>query len=262
MKKLSEVCKIVGVSRRALQGYENMGLLKPTSKTEAGYWLYDDAAIEKLMLIKIFVEVGYDRKTIKSILESPRLDLIAEFDRVVETLQKKQKEIAGMINTVKSLKMTVKLSDNTLRVINNVDVARIYNDKSFASCLEESIVDNSEIDGADFEEAEDYIPFMYNLLAVGYLLGEPENSDLVQNTVNEAYKCLLEITEDFDDDLNKGEQIELFEEFVIDTLDTPEVKSFFDQHCGYGASSYVVRAAQIFISKTKSRLISDQGEEI
>lgn len=37
MKKLSEVCKIVGVTRRTLQEYDKIGLLKPTSKTESGY---------------------------------------------------------------------------------------------------------------------------------------------------------------------------------------------------------------------------------
>ena len=56
MKRLSEVCKEVGVTRRALQGYNEIGLLKPTSTTEAGYWLYDDDAIKKLKLIQIFVE--------------------------------------------------------------------------------------------------------------------------------------------------------------------------------------------------------------
>lgn len=85
MKKLSEVCKIVGVTRRTLQEYDKVGLLKPTSITAGGYWLYDDA-IQKLLLIQIFVEVGYEHKTIKTLLESPTLDMLEEFDRLVDTL--------------------------------------------------------------------------------------------------------------------------------------------------------------------------------
>lgn len=42
MKKLSEVCKIVGVTRRTLQEYDKIYLLHPSAKTEAGYWLYDE----------------------------------------------------------------------------------------------------------------------------------------------------------------------------------------------------------------------------
>ena len=68
MKKLSEVCKITGVTRRALQIYEDMDLLKPTAKTECGYWLYDDEAISKIICIIIFKEAGYELKEIKKIL--------------------------------------------------------------------------------------------------------------------------------------------------------------------------------------------------
>ena len=32
MKRLSEVCKLVGVTRRTLQEYDKVELLKPTSK--------------------------------------------------------------------------------------------------------------------------------------------------------------------------------------------------------------------------------------
>lgn len=117
MKKLSEVCKIVGVTRRTLQEYDKVGLLKQTSITAGGYWLYDDAAIQKLLLIRIFVEVGYEHKTIKTLLESPTLDMLEEFDRLVDTLEKKHKRIDGMINTIKNLKLTAKLPESTLHAI-------------------------------------------------------------------------------------------------------------------------------------------------
>ena len=73
MKKLSEVCKIVGVTRRTLQEYDKIGLLKPTSKTESGYWLYDDRAIQALFAIQVFVECGYKRKAIKSLFASNKI---------------------------------------------------------------------------------------------------------------------------------------------------------------------------------------------
>lgn len=36
MYKLSEVCRKIGVTRRTLQGYNELGLVKPSAKTEAG----------------------------------------------------------------------------------------------------------------------------------------------------------------------------------------------------------------------------------
>ena len=48
MKTVKEVTKLTGVSVRTLHHYDAIGLLKPTLITEAGYRLYDDAALERL----------------------------------------------------------------------------------------------------------------------------------------------------------------------------------------------------------------------
>ena len=48
MKTVKDVSEITGVSIRTLRYYDEIGLLKPTELTEAGYWLYDNKALEKL----------------------------------------------------------------------------------------------------------------------------------------------------------------------------------------------------------------------
>ena len=50
MKTVKEVSRITGVSVRTLHHYDAIGLLKPTAVTEAGYRLYDDAALERCSL--------------------------------------------------------------------------------------------------------------------------------------------------------------------------------------------------------------------
>lgn len=47
MMTVNEVSKLTGVTIRALQYYDTIGLLPPTVYTEAGYRLYDDAALEQ-----------------------------------------------------------------------------------------------------------------------------------------------------------------------------------------------------------------------
>ena len=42
MKKLNEVCRDTGVSRRAVQGYENAGLVRATAKNKYGHLLYGE----------------------------------------------------------------------------------------------------------------------------------------------------------------------------------------------------------------------------
>lgn len=48
MKTLKEVCTELGVSRRAIQGYEAVGLVKATRKNKYGYLLYNQYAQERI----------------------------------------------------------------------------------------------------------------------------------------------------------------------------------------------------------------------
>lgn len=256
MKKLSEVCKIVGVTRRTLQEYDKVGLLKPTSKTESGYWLYDDAAIQKLMLIQIYVEVGYERKTIKSLLESPELNIFVEYDHLIDTLENKRKRIDGMINMIKRLKLTEKVPKSALRAMSKLDVTRLFKEKSFVSCLEDAIIQSAEYTEADNSKAELYMPFFYNIIAIGCHIGTPEDADPVQADVEEAHKGMIKMAmaiEDFsDEELTEAELAEAFLEGMRDIVDDPEFLQMVDGECGDGAAAYIVRAIEVFCDRKKT----------
>ena len=74
MKTVHEVSRISGVSVRTLHHYDAIGLLKPTAVTEAGYRLYDDAALARLQDILLFRELEFPLKEIKAILDHPEFD--------------------------------------------------------------------------------------------------------------------------------------------------------------------------------------------
>lgn len=74
MKTVKQVSKQTGISVRTLHYYDEIGLLKPTTVTEAGYRLYDDKALEILQQILFFREFDLPLKEIKAILETPELD--------------------------------------------------------------------------------------------------------------------------------------------------------------------------------------------
>ena len=266
MKKLSEVCKIVGVTRRTLQEYDKIGLLKPTSKTESGYWLYDDTAIQALFAIQVFVECGYKRKAIKSLFASNTLDVIDELDHLIETLEEKRKRIDGMINTIRILEIVRKLPESTLLAIGNFCLNRFYKDKSFSSCLEDSIVQSAEYSEADNEETQLYMPFVYNLIAIGCFLGTPADEKEVQITVEQAYKSMMKIVmaekDDSDEELTDEKLAEASLERIQDVLSNPELKQMIDHQFGNGATEYIVRAVQLFSSKkiTDSKA-SQKGDE-
>ena len=57
MKTVQEVSKLTKVSVRTLHYYDSIGLLSPTTVTEAGYRLYDDTALERMQHILLFREL-------------------------------------------------------------------------------------------------------------------------------------------------------------------------------------------------------------
>ncbi len=64
---LNEMCKQLGVTRRAIQGYEAAGLLKSSGKNKYGYLLYDETEIEKVRTVKQYRDFGFSVKEIKEL---------------------------------------------------------------------------------------------------------------------------------------------------------------------------------------------------
>ena len=61
-RTLSQVCSLLEISRRAVQGYEKAGLVKATGKNKYEYIHYDDATQQKIKLIKIIQKLGFNVK--------------------------------------------------------------------------------------------------------------------------------------------------------------------------------------------------------
>ena len=74
MRTVKEISNITGISVRTLHYYDEIGLLEPTDKSDAGYRLYDDKALERLQQILFFREFDIPLKEIKAVMENPALD--------------------------------------------------------------------------------------------------------------------------------------------------------------------------------------------
>lgn len=86
MITLREVCENVGVSRRAVQGYEQAGLVTPTGKNKRGYLLYSQEEQEKIRQIKFFQEMGFSIKEIKKMSNAPKDDVKKAIEQRIEVL--------------------------------------------------------------------------------------------------------------------------------------------------------------------------------
>lgn len=86
MITLREVCKNLGVSRRAVQGYEQAGLVTPTGRNARGYLLYNQSEQEKIRRIKFFQDMGFSIKEIKEISVAPKEVVKCAMERRIDAL--------------------------------------------------------------------------------------------------------------------------------------------------------------------------------
>lgn len=104
MMTVNEVSKLTGVSIRALQYYDKIGLLHPAEYTEAGYRLYDNTTLERLQQILLFRELEFSLKEIQSILQSPDFDRDRALDQQICLLTLKKEHIENLITFARGLK--------------------------------------------------------------------------------------------------------------------------------------------------------------
>lgn len=116
--KVSEVAKLTGVTVRTLHYYDEIGLLKPSKVTEAGYRLYGNADLEILQQILFFRELDFSLSDIREIMLNPTYSRETALQNHRELLLQKRKHIDGLISLVdKTLKgdndMSFKQFDTT-----------------------------------------------------------------------------------------------------------------------------------------------------
>jgi len=104
MMTVNEVSKLSGVSIRTLHYYDTIGLLHPTEVTEAGYRLYDDAALERLQQILLFRELEFPLKEIKGVLDAPNFDRNKALEQQIELLMLKKEHLENLINFARGIK--------------------------------------------------------------------------------------------------------------------------------------------------------------
>lgn len=123
MKTVKEVSEITGVSIRALRYYDEIGLLKPTQLTDAGYRLYDDKALESLQEIMFFRELEIPLNTIKKIMENPNYDREQVLLTQKSLLETKRNRLNGIIELISDVMKGV----NTMNfeAFSNEDVQKI-----------------------------------------------------------------------------------------------------------------------------------------
>lgn len=124
MKTVKEIADITGISIRTLHYYDEIGLLRPTAKTEAGYRYYDEKALEILQQVLYFRELDMPLKEIKSIVENPVLDKKQILESQRFALRQKKRRLERLISGIDSILKGEKEMD--FEVFKQEDVEELY----------------------------------------------------------------------------------------------------------------------------------------
>lgn len=100
---LREVCIMVGVTRRAVQCYEQEGLVRAIGKNKYGYLLYDEMAVQRIKDIKMYQDFGFKLKDIKVLFGASTEEYVELMTERLIATQKQLVEIETSIAKMKEL---------------------------------------------------------------------------------------------------------------------------------------------------------------
>jgi len=153
MRTVKDVSEITGVSIRTLRYYDEIGLLKPTELTEAGYRLYDNKALEKLQEIMFFRELEIPLIDIKKIMDNPNYDKERALLAQKSLLEQKRNRLNGIIELITDVMKGV----NTMSfgVFNNEEVQKMVNHT--LSCMSKESLDEQVQKYGSMEKYKEYL---------------------------------------------------------------------------------------------------------
>lgn len=99
-KTLREVCAELQISRRAVQGYEKMGLVTPSGKNKYGYLLYGEEEVRMIRRIHFYQRIGFSLREIKALRSAERDAERAALLTRARELEKKREELGELIQQI------------------------------------------------------------------------------------------------------------------------------------------------------------------
>lgn len=103
MKTVREVSEISKVSVRTLHYYDEIGLLKPSSRTQSGYRLYDDTALVRLGQILLYRELEFSLEEIRAILSRPDFERVEALRQQEKMLNLRRERLTRLIDLARKL---------------------------------------------------------------------------------------------------------------------------------------------------------------
>lgn len=105
MKQLS---KMAGVSVRTLHHYDELGLLTPRERTDAGYRLYGQKELIRLQQILFYKELDFPLRDIHELLDDPTFDYLMALQGHRRAILERKNRLDTLLTTIDKTILTLK----------------------------------------------------------------------------------------------------------------------------------------------------------
>ena len=97
---VGEIARLAGLTVRTLHHYDEIGLLVPGGRSDAGYRLYGPGDVERLQEVLFFRELGFALDEIRTIVGEPGYDRTSALRRQRELLETKTERLFDMLDAI------------------------------------------------------------------------------------------------------------------------------------------------------------------
>ncbi len=94
---VGQVAERFAVTVRTLHHYDEIGLLRPSRRSAAGYRLYTDADITRLQHVVVYRRLGLALEDIAAVLDDPAADVATHLRRQRDSVMSRLDELSGLV---------------------------------------------------------------------------------------------------------------------------------------------------------------------
>jgi len=103
-KTIGEVEKLTGIPKRELKYYIEQKLMRPSQRTEVGYWLYSDEDIQRVRLASLCRELDFPVSEIRAVLADPSRRWLEALERQILRLADKKRRTEAQLARAEALR--------------------------------------------------------------------------------------------------------------------------------------------------------------
>ncbi|WP_202436833.1 MerR family transcriptional regulator [Streptomyces sp. SID5910] len=97
---VGRVAELAGVSVRTLHHYDEVGLVRPSARTAAGYRTYSAADVERLREVLAYRRLGFGLREIADLVDDPAADAVARLHRLRGLLTDQRDRAAALVTAL------------------------------------------------------------------------------------------------------------------------------------------------------------------